>query len=199
MTYVLPMRVWAWVAAVLVVAAAVAMMLSHAWRVGWPAPLEAPVVLSITERASSGAAAPAPLARRTRREDATPDAPPLSTSQAAALAAVRCATLEQRRRNPDCAQGPAFADASGRDLAPEPVQGLQTREGAVQRAILRGINARAENYALGEAQKHADPRADPLYEEGTDPATAAMRPCPAGSEPRGDGRDRRGRTCQPLR
>lgn len=194
-------RLGSWFAAAAIVAAVIATMLLATWRIDAPRLLDVSTVTSISERHQEPIAPVPPRASASRAEamptrEAAPAAMPSAPN---ALAAARCATLEQRRRNPDCAQGPAFADARGRDLAPAPVEGVQSRDGALGRAILRGVNARAENYALGEAQKYADPREDPLYEEGTDPATAAMRPCPAGTEPRGDGRERRGRTCQPTR
>ncbi len=98
------------------------------------------------------------------------------------------------------ARGESFAGASdGRDLPPQRVEGVRTQEGALQRTIARAAQARVTEYARGEAQRYADPREDPLYEEGTDPATAAHRPCPPGTQPHGDGRALRGRTCQPVR
>lgn len=196
-------RTSAWlIAAALVVFLTAAALLST-WRVDrqiWP---DAAAVTSITasERSAPASASPrAPSAQAPAMiAPSTLAAPGATQSSNGGLAALRCATLEQRRRNPECASGPSYADAQGRDLAPAPVEGVQTRDGALGRAILRGVNARAENYALGEAQKYADPREDPLYEEGSDPATAAHRPCPPGTSPRGDGRNLRGRSCQPVR
>jgi hypothetical protein len=134
----------------------------------------------------------------------SPSAPPtLSASSAAGegFAAMRCATAEGRRQNPHlCGEGREFArPAFGDDIAPAPVEGVRTNEGALERTILRAARARVENYARGESQRYADPREDPLYEAGTDPADAANRPCPAGQIGQGDGSGLTGRTCQPLR
>lgn len=197
-------RIGSWVAAALVVAALAAAALFATWRLEESVTPDAAPVLSISATPRAPALeAPGP-ARRARVMDAPPAIAPDSAAAPAArgegvLSALRCASVEQRRRNPDCAQVHSYADADGRDLAPAPVAGVQSRDGALGRAILRGVNARAENYALGEAQKYADPRDDPLYEEGTDPSTAALRPCPAGTMPHGDGRERRGQTCRPMR
>lgn len=127
-------------------------------------------------------------------------APAAQSALAGVLAAARCATsVSRREENPHCADAPGFAGQGGRDIAPAPVDGVRTREGVIGRTVMRAAQARVENYARGEAQRYADPREDPLYEEGTDPATAAMRPCPPGSLPHGDGRGVNGRTCQPVR
>ncbi len=197
------MRIGSWLLAILLVCAFAATALLYTWRLEQTFDPEAAPVTSITSAPHDVIVAP-PVARaQGRAPNATPQSETIVAPPAQAapfgLAAIRCATVQQRQRNPDCARGPSYGDAQGRDFAPAPVEGLQTRDGALGRALIRGVNARVENYALGEAQKYADPRQDPLYEEGTDPSTAALRPCPAGTLPRGDGRELRGRTCQPMR
>lgn len=124
---------------------------------------------------------------------------PMSTSSPAAapmLAALRCATQAGRRENAALCHGVADARGRAREIAIAPVEGVLSHDDDLQRSLLRSLNGRVRNYATGEAQRYIDPREDPIFEEGTDPATAAMRPCPAGTETRGTGAGLTGRTCQ---
>jgi len=156
---------------------------------GAPAQPDAAPVVSIWREAPMASIAP-PQSRGTAAP-VSQDSPAASQSAApgSALAGIAQA-----------ARGEGFATyGDGRDLPPARVEGVRTRDGALERTIARAAQARVTEYARGEAQRYADPREDPLYEEGADPATAAHRPCPPGTQPRGDGRALRGRTCQPVR
>lgn len=162
------------------------------WR-GAPAQPDAAPVVSIW-RDAAPAMASAPFAPPVSR--GTESAVPQDLQDALQSAAPGSALAGIAQ----AARGEGFATyGDGRDLPPARVEGVRTRDGALERTIARAAQARVTEYARGEAQRYADPREDPLYEEGTDPATAAHRPCPPGTQPRGDGRALRGRTCRPVR
>lgn len=161
------------------------------WRGPTPSADAASVVSIWRETPVSSAPAPAPM--MDRRAPSTP----METDTASAPVAPQPSSLAGIAQ---AARGQGFSGVQGaRDLPPARVEGQQTREGALQRTIARAAQARVTEYARGEAQRYADPREDSLYEEGSDPATAAHRPCPPGTTPRGDGQNLRGRTCQPVR
>jgi hypothetical protein len=127
-----------------------------------------------------------------------PDAASQAAPGTGGLFGLRCATAEGRRAHPElCAGDTSYAARGAGDIAPERVEGNRTNEGAAQRVILRAAQARVTEYARGEAQRYIDPRQDPLYEDNTDPVTAAHRPCPEGQTPVGDGRGLNGQTCRP--
>ncbi len=182
-------RVAAWFAAALLVCALIAAALLAQFSVRETAyPPDRGVEAYVAPRAapSSFAIAPANAPARGGAIAAPEQGPQAPPSALTGLANV--------------ARGSSFSAYRGeRAIAPAPVEGGLSRDDALGRAIVRGLNARVENYARGEAQRYADPRDDPIYERGTDPADAAMRPCPIGQEPRGDGRNLHGRTCVPTR
>lgn len=197
------LRFSAFAAATLLVLAltAAALLTRFAWSVREPAP-EVQIVSSWPAQPQGAAAAAA--GRRAATSGAAPAAaietmaPGDAAVPGALFRSLRCATAEGRRAHPElCAGDASFAAQGAGDIAPTRVDGVRTREGAAQRSILRNMQRGVETYARGEAQRYADPRQDPIYEEGTDPATAAHRPCPEGQAPVGDGRGLNGQTCRP--
>jgi hypothetical protein len=142
------------------------------------------------QRAAVAVSTPAPI----EAAIASPRAAPLL----GLMASQRCELATTRRDHPELCAGYDGRGASGQ-IAVRPVEEVVTRGVALRRAVGNAVNARAGEYALGEAQKYADPRDDPLFDKGTDPATAAMRPCAAGELPQGAGAHLTGRTCQPMR
>jgi hypothetical protein len=166
----------------------------------------APTAVEAIVSTIENAIRPAPAVRaptpRASGEPASATSAPAGSAAERALStfSLQCATAAGRRAHPAaCAGIGELGESAQAPIAPRRVDGVLTSEGAVQRALLQNLNSSARTYALGEAQKYLDPRQDPLYEEGTDPATAAMRPCPAGQMPVGSGAHLTGRTCQPYR
>ena len=88
------------------------------------------------------------------------------------------------------------APGAQREIVIPPVHSVPTAAQQRNRLILGALTDGAATYARGEAQKYADPHDDPLYDPGTDPSIAAMRPCAGQSATRGTGAHLTGRSCQ---
>jgi hypothetical protein len=129
---------------------------------------------------------------RAQSAPVVPSAPETAGSRTTAINLGCINTLDRDDHQP-CNR---FTVQAQREIAIPPVRSILTGAQQRNRQILGAITAGAATYARGEAQKYADPRDDPLYDPGSDPSTAAMRPCAGQSTTRGTGAHLTGRSCQ---